>query len=90
MILFPPLRDRDQDQDEKYHCAKENGGGWWYNRCSNVRLTGRHTKNKTDYDHDRFKQGVYVGYKQIYYNEGGARGKSFDSWKEAEMLLVPV
>jgi len=72
-------RDRDQDK-YSLNCAQLYGGGWWHNACSLVRLTGQHTDTKTTIDQ----------WKQISYFYGGARGNTGDSWKEAEMLLVPV
>jgi len=71
-------KDRDQDIFERGNCAQVYGGGWWYNNCFSVRLTGQHTETKT-----------YIG-RRISYYYGGARGDTYDSWKEAEMLLVPV
>ena len=47
-----------------------------------VRLTGEHT--------DERQNTELIGFKAIYYYYGGERGNSHDSWKEAEMLLVPV
>ena len=47
-----------------------------------VRLTGEHT--------DERQNTELIGFQAIYYYYGGERGNSHDSWKEAEMLLVPV
>ena len=47
-----------------------------------VRLTGELT--------DERQNTELIGFKPIYYYYGGERGNSHDSWKEAEMLLVPV
>ena len=46
-----------------------------------VRLTGELT--------DERENTELIGFKPIYYYYGGERGNSHDSWKEAEMLLVP-
>ena len=46
-----------------------------------VRLTGELT--------DERQNTELIGFKPIYYYYGGERGNSHDSWKEAEMLLVP-
>ena len=75
-------RDRDQDNKSGGSCIPRHGGGggWWFNACGGVWLTGQNTKTKTSIEK----------WKQIDYFYGGARGNSHDSWKEAEMLLVPV
>ena len=75
MLLSLP-RDRDRDKGGK--CAISYTGGWWYNRCHYAHPTGQHSSVKRS---DR---------KYIYYYNGGGRGDSFDSWAEAEYLLVPV
>ena len=75
-------RDREQDEDGDRDCAGLFGGGWWYNACFMVRLTGELT--------DERQNAELIGFKPIYYYYGGDRGNSHDSWKEAEMLLVPV
>ena len=80
--IISSSRDREQDQDSDRDCAGLFGGGWWYNACFMVRLTGEHT--------DERQNTELIGFKPIYYYYGGDRGNSHDSWKEAEMLLVPV
>jgi len=70
-------KDRDQDR-YSVNCAQEKTGGWWYNHCTSAHLTGMHTETRST-----------IGYKQIYYNHGGGRGTTVDSWAEAEMLLLP-
>ena len=69
---------RDRDNDKKGgHCAQEYGGGWWYNRCYDARLTGEVHKTQT------------TNSRGIHYYYGGERGDGSNTWKEAEMLLVP-
>jgi len=70
-------KDRDQDQDRSRHCAKSQTGGWWYNACSETHPTGLSSLTKK-YDS-----------KCVFYHNGGERGTSWDSWSEAEYLLVP-
>jgi len=35
-------KDRDNDGYESGNCGKEDGSGWWFNRCSAVNLNGNH------------------------------------------------
>ena len=72
-------RDRDQDGRSDIHCAERLTGGWWYNNCGFSHHTGQHTKTRT----------TLSGGEQIYYVYGGERGNTWDSWAEAEMVLVP-
>ena len=58
-------------------------GGWWYRdwwgkECTHAHLTGQNTKTKTNYN-----------IKSIFYGEGREGGISYESWAEAEMLLLP-
>ena len=62
-----------------YHIHHFLTGGWWYKQCANSHLTGLHTETRSRIG----------GAKQIYYYYGGERGRSWDSWSEAEMLLLP-
>merc|ERR1719391_13634 len=49
-------KDRDQDMSNG-DCAARATGGWWYNRCGLVLLTGQHTKPGTRLEGD--KQIIY-------------------------------
>jgi len=74
-------RDRDS-RYHWYHCAKRHTGGWWYVGCGLTHLTGQHTKTRATI-------GGGLQNKQIFYYHGGERGNTYDSWAEAEMVLVP-
>jgi len=69
-------KDRDQDGSGG-HCAKDRTGGFWYKSCAYAHPTGLSSATKTN-------DPKYVTY---YY--GGERGISYNSWSEAEYLLVP-
>jgi len=69
-------KDRDQDV-WKGHCAKAWTGGWWYKHCADAHPTGLSSATKI------------IDGKYVYYWHGGERGSGFDSWSEAEYLLVP-
>ncbi|XP_035240260.1 fibrinogen-like protein 1 [Anguilla anguilla] len=46
-------RDQDQDRYLQGSCAKENKGGWWYNRCHAANLNGKFYRGgeyKGEYD----------------------------------------
>ena len=73
--LYLP-RDRDQDGDSR-HCAELYNGGWWFDHCYYASPTSLSSVTKKNGDN-------YVTY---YY--GGDRGNGWDSWYEAEYLLVP-
>ena len=78
MDMTVTFRDRDQDKSPR-NCVLQYGkGGWWHKGCGFACLTGQHTETKTQ-----------IGRNQISYWQGGKRGNTWDSWKEAEMLLVP-
>ena len=76
---IPLPRDSDNDEAGWGNCAVSNTGGWWYNACTHSHLTGQLTDIRTRVS----------GVKQIFYYEGGDRGQSYDSWLEAEIVLVP-
>ncbi|KPP77924.1 hypothetical protein Z043_102601 [Scleropages formosus] len=38
-------RDQDNDRFLKGSCAKENKGGWWFNRCHAVNLNGKYYRS---------------------------------------------
>ncbi|MCP6497695.1 fibrinogen-related protein, partial [Klebsiella pneumoniae] len=44
--MFFSTYDRDNDgwstTDPRKQCAKEDGGGWWYNRCHSANPNGRY------------------------------------------------
>jgi len=76
-----------RDRDSRYHwfhCAKQRTGGWWYVSCGLTHLTGQHSERRT-----RIGIGQANQNKQIYYYHGGDRGNTYDSWAEAEMVLLP-
>jgi len=70
-------KDRDQDEDSSRHCAKSWTGGFWYKHCTFAHPTGLSSATKRS------------DAKYVTYYHGGERGISWDSWSEAEYLLVP-
>ena len=70
-------RDRDQDGRSGFHCAKTETGGWWYNYCHYAHPTGLSSATKK------------YGSEYVTYYRGGERGRGYESWFEAEYLLVP-
>jgi len=70
-------KDRDRDLLSSYHCSLRDTGGWWYNGCHVAHPTGLSSATKKN------------GGKYVTYRYGGERGDGFDSWSEAEYLLVP-
>ena len=81
LLLLP--RDKDQD-NLGGNCAIVFGGGWWHNACMYAHPTGLSSTTKT-----------YSG-KYVFYYFGGERvvngqanGRSYESFAEAEFLLVP-
>ena len=71
-------RDRDQDGSSSRHCAQVYTGGWWYKDCLSAHPNGLSSATKKKGDP-----------KYVTYRYGGERGNTWDSWSEAEYLLVP-
>ena len=77
------FRDKDQDRDSRRNTAQRLSGGWWYSRSGDLSPTGQHTKTR----HKSHGSDKYI---QYYYNgRQGRDGTPWDSWAEAEFLLVP-
>nr|XP_026693347.1 fibrinogen-like protein 1 isoform X1 [Ciona intestinalis] len=75
-------RDHDRDNFDG-NCAKNEGGGWWYNRCSAVNLNGK-----------IYEGGVYNESATIYGFDNGLmwgpwRGEWY-SLKQASMKIRPA
>jgi len=73
-------KDKDQDASS-YNCAAERKGGGWFWSCAHVHLTGHLTTTST----------TLSGNFQIFWRHCGDRcggSTSWNSWKEAEMMLV--
>ena len=76
-----PFRDKDQDANDGYNCAAERKGGWWLKNCAYAHLTGHLTTTSSELS----------GRAQIHWYHCGDRcggSTSWNSWKEAEMILV--
>jgi len=74
-------KDKDQDTLGSNNCAANMRGGGWFNSCSHSHLTGHLTTTSTSLS----------GRSQIHWYYCGDRcggGRSYNSWKEAEMMLV--
>ena len=39
-------KDKDQDRNLEKNCATTFGGGWWYEFCHRVKLTGQHNETR--------------------------------------------
>jgi len=73
-------KDRDQDTYSG-NCAAGRKGGGWFKACLHAHLTGLHTTSSTHLS----------GGTQIHWNHCGDKcggGTSWNSWKEAEMILM--
>jgi len=70
-------KDRDQDWWGSGSCAQSWNGGFWYRHCTSAHPTGLSSATKKN------------GFEYITYLSGGERGRGWDSWLEAEYLLVP-
>lgn len=73
--MFFSMYDRDNDGwlilDFRKQCFKEDGGGWWYNRCYVVNLNGRYYWGG-QYIWDMVKYGiddgvVWMNWKGLWY-----------------------
>jgi len=72
-------KDKDQDTHSQVNCAEtKKGGGWWV-YCGWTGLTGVHTSSPQRLPDEA----------QIHWHWGGERGNSYNSWKEAEMRMIP-
>ncbi|CAN2388771.1 fibrinogen beta chain [Pristimantis euphronides] len=74
--MFFSTHDRDNDgwlhTDPNKQCAKEDGGGWWYNRCHSSNPNGRYYWNGY-YTYDMAKHGtddgvVWMNWKRSWYS----------------------
>jgi len=74
-------KDKDQDPHSSYNCAALRKGGGWFKDCGLAHLTGHLTTTSTRLSGDRQIHWYYCGDRC-----GG--GTSYNSWKEAEMMLV--
>ncbi|XP_062992401.1 fibrinogen beta chain [Elgaria multicarinata webbii] len=85
--MFFSTFDRDNDgwinPDPKKQCSKEDGGGWWYNRCHSCNLNGRFYYGG-HYTPDMAKHGTDDGI--VWMNWKG----SWMSLKKVSMKIRPV
>ncbi|XP_056418375.1 fibrinogen beta chain [Hyla sarda] len=74
--MFFSTHDRDNDgwlhSDPNKQCAKEDGGGWWYNRCHSANPNGRYYWGG-HYTYDMAKHGtddgvVWMNWKRSWYS----------------------
>ncbi|XP_061440496.1 fibrinogen beta chain [Rhineura floridana] len=79
--------DRDNDgwanPDPKKQCSREDGGGWWYNRCHSANPNGRYYWGG-HYTPNMAKHGTDDGI--VWMNWKG----SWDSLKKISMKIRPV
>nr|XP_033797001.1 fibrinogen beta chain isoform X2 [Geotrypetes seraphini]XP_033797010.1 fibrinogen beta chain isoform X2 [Geotrypetes seraphini] len=79
--------DRDNDgwttADPNKQCAKEDAGGWWYNRCHSTNCNGRYYKGGV-YSWDMTKHGTDDGV--VWMNKKG----SWYSFMTMSMKIRPV
>uniref|UniRef100_W5L7T1 Fibrinogen like 1B n=1 Tax=Astyanax mexicanus TaxID=7994 RepID=W5L7T1_ASTMX len=60
-------RDQDNDRYLQGSCAKENKGGWWYNRCHAANLNGRFYRGGT-YTANHDNGVVWSTWKGLWYS----------------------
>ncbi|XP_054846269.1 fibrinogen beta chain [Eublepharis macularius] len=83
--MFFSTFDRDNDRwttDSRKQCAKEDAGGWWYNRCHSANPNGRYYWNGV-YTPDMAKHGTDDGV--VWMNFKG----SWHSLKKVSMKIRP-
>ncbi|XP_030305398.1 fibrinogen beta chain isoform X2 [Calypte anna] len=84
--MFFSTYDRDNDgwltTDPRKQCSKEDGGGWWYNRCHSANPNGRYYWGGT-YSWDMAKHGTDDGV--VWMNWKG----SWYSMKKMSMKIRP-
>ncbi|NXV72448.1 FIBB protein, partial [Atlantisia rogersi] len=84
--MFFSTYDRDNDgwstTDPRKQCSKEDGGGWWYNRCHSSNPNGRYYWGGT-YSWDMAKHGTDDGI--VWMNWKG----SWYSMKKMSMKIRP-
>ncbi|NWU58420.1 FIBB protein, partial [Dromas ardeola] len=84
--MFFSTYDRDNDgwltADPRKQCSKEDGGGWWYNRCHSANPNGRYYWGGT-YSWDMAKHGTDDGV--VWMNWKG----SWYSMKKMSMKIRP-
>ncbi|XP_053113168.1 fibrinogen beta chain [Hemicordylus capensis] len=74
---------RDRGQDPTKQCAREDGGGWWYNRCHSANPNGRYYWGG-QYTPERAKHGTDDGV--VWLDFKG----SWSSLKEVSLKIRPV
>ena len=52
-------RDNDKSDDDPVSCAIKYAGGWWFNRCHNILLTGDYNQDTGDLYKDSFRAGFW-------------------------------
>ena len=78
-IITVLLRDKDQDGGTDHWAKRRRGGGWWNNCCMH-HLMGHLTNSSLRSSFDD---------PYIFWQHGGERGRSTNSWKEAKMVIIP-
>ncbi|XP_041448372.1 fibrinogen-like protein 1 [Drosophila obscura] len=60
--------DRDNDIYEKANCAKDHGGGWWFNKCAKSSLNGNYYYDgkRTEYKLFGIEWGTWKNYEYDY------------------------